>query len=310
MSDTDGALLESVPNFSVGRDRAVLRSLVETMTDVQGVHCLASEADADHNRSVITLAGEPPRLADALVRGAARAIEVIDLRDHGGVHMRMGALDVCPLVPLAGTAMAVAVETARLVAERLAGELDLPVFLYGHAAAQPRRRVLGAIRNYGFERLRELVGRDPEFDPDFGPRVLHESAGAVGVGARGILIAYNINLETDDVRVAADIAKRVRESSGGLPAVQARGFFLEGPCLAQVSMNLLDHAVTPVRAVYDAVAAAAREAGVGVRESELIGLVPEAALDAETAQHVRLRGFDPATQTLEERLRACGLLAR
>jgi len=220
----------------------------------------------------------------------------------------MGALDVCPFVPLCATEPAVAVRAARTAGERLGAELDLPVFLYGEAAARPERRVLGAVRNLEFEQLAERVGVDEALRPDFGPERLHPTAGAVGVGARGVLIAYNIELASDDVGAARRIAKAVRHSDGGLPAVQARGFALAERGRAQVSMNLLDYRVTSVRTVFDAVVAEAAALGIEVEESELIGLVPEAALDAAAARHVRLRGFDPRAQVLEERLRAHGLI--
>ena len=303
-----GSLLECVPNFSEGRDAAVVDRLVEAMSVVPSVSCLARTMDADHHRCVITLAGAPDGLIEAVVCGARAAIELIDLRAHRGVHMRMGALDVCPFVSLGTTDPAVAVAAARAAGQRLGDELSLPVFLYGSAATRPDRRVLGAVRNRQFERLGELVGGDAAFAPDFGPARLHPTAGAVGVGARGVLIAYNVELATDDVAAARRIAKTIRASDGGLPAVQARGFALAERGRAQVSTNLLDYRVTSIRQVFDAVVAEAVRLGVKVEKSELIGLVPETALDAATARHVRLDGFDPCAQVLEERLRAHGLI--
>lgn len=300
-------LLECVPNYSEGRDVAVVDRLVEAMV-VPGAACLAREMDADHHRCVITMAGTPEGLVEAVVRGARAAIEHIDLRGHRGVHMRMGALDVCPFVPLGATDPAVAVAAARAAGERLGREVGLPVFLYGDAATRPERRVLGAVRNLEFERLDELVGRDAAFAPDFGPARLHPTAGAVGVGARGLMIAFNVDLVTADVAAARRIAKAIRASDGGLPAVQARGFTLAERGRAQVSTNLLDYRITSIREVFDAVVAEASALGVDVEESELIGLVPEAALASDTVQHVRLREFDPRAQVLEERLRARGLI--
>jgi glutamate formiminotransferase len=300
-------ILECVPNFSEGKDAAKVARLVEAMTAVRGARCLAHEQDAAHHRCVITIAGPQGAVAEAAFRGARAAIELIDLRGHQGEHKRMGAIDVCPFVPLGGADMALAVATARAVGERIGRELGLPVFLYGEAATRPARKVLGNVRNKQFEGLRELVGRDPEFVPDFGPARMHETAGAVAVGARAFLIAYNINLASDDVALAKSIAKAVRESSGGLPGVQAMGFFLEDRGRAQVSMNLLDFRTTSIRQVFDAVAAHAREASVAIVESELVGLVPAAALDAATATHVKLRDFDMRAQVVEERLRAAGV---
>lgn len=300
-------LLEFVPNFSEGKDARKVEALVAAMTAVPGVHCLGQEMDQSHHRSVVTLAGPAPAIAEAAVRGARAAIERIDLRLHRGEHKRMGAMDVCPFVPLQGATMADAVATANLVGERIGRELSLPVFLYAAAARCESRQVLGNFRNKEFEGLAALVGSDPEYMPDFGPAKLHPTAGAVAVGARSFLIAYNINLATADVQVAKDIAKSVRERDGGLKKVQAMGFFLDDRQLAQVSMNLLDFSVTSIRAVYDAVASGAAARGVAVHESELVGLVPSAAIDADVAAHVRLRGFDPKLQVVEERLRVLGV---
>jgi len=300
-------LLECVPNFSEGKDAAKVQNLVDTMAAVDGVSCLASEMDGAHNRCVITLAGEPRAIAEAAFLGAAAAKELIDLRRHVGEHKRMGAMDVCPFTPLGSATMDLAVTTAHEVGERIGTELELPVFLYGAAARREARRVLGNVRNKEFEGLMDLVGKDPDFQPDFGPHQLHPSAGAVAVGARTFLIAYNINLETRDVGIAKAISKEVRERDGGLPRVQAMGFFLDDRGMAQVSMNLLDYQITPIRTVFDTVAAKARAAGVEIVESELVGLVPRPALDEETAVYIRLRGFDPRQQVVEERLKAAGI---
>jgi glutamate formiminotransferase len=299
-------LLEFVPNFSEGKDRALVDRLVAAMTAVPGVHCLGSELDASHHRSVVTLAGPAAAIAEAAVRGAAAAAAAIDLRVHRGEHKRMGAMDVCPFVPLQGATMADAVATARQVGARLGAELGLPVFLYGEACARESRRVLGNFRNKEFEGLQGLVGSDPEFAPDFGPERLHPTAGAVAVGARKFLIAFNVNLATADVQVAKDIAKLVREKDGGLKKVQAMGFFLDDKQLAQVSMNLLDFEVTSIRTVFDRVAALAAERSVAVAHSELVGLAPAAAIDAMLAAHIRLPQFVAAEQVVEARLAALG----
>lgn len=300
-------LLECVPNFSEGKDAALVDELVSAMSSVSGVSCLAHELDAAHNRCVITLAGAPEAVADAAFQGLAKAIGRIDLNRHRGEHRRMGAMDVCPFVPLGGADMDLAVATAEQVGARIGQELEVPVFLYAKAARREERRILGNVRNKQFEGLKELVGSDPEYTPDFGPNHLHPTAGAVGVGARTFLIAYNINLKTEDVDVAKAISKQVRERDGGLPRVQAMGFYLDDRRMAQVSMNLLDYNVTSIRRVFDEVAAKAGAAGVAIEESELVGLVPDAALDAETATHVQLRGFDPDQQVVEARLKAVGI---
>jgi glutamate formiminotransferase len=298
------ALLEFVPNFSEGRDRAVVDGLVAAMVAAPGVKCLGTELDPNHHRAVVTLAGPAAAIGEAAFRGAAAAMRSIDLRTHRGEHKRMGAMDVCPFVPLAGATMADAVATARAVGERIGRELGLPVFLYAEACTRESRRVLGNFRNKEFEGLQALVGTDPEYAPDFGPARLHPTAGAVAVGARKFLIAYNVNLATADVQVAKEIAKAVREKDGGLPRVQAMGFFLDDRQLSQVSMNLLDFEVTSIRTVYDRVAELAAARGVAVVESELVGLAPAAAIDAALARHIRLPDFDERRQVVEARLAA------
>jgi glutamate formiminotransferase len=297
-------LLEFVPNFSEGKQKDVVDAIVAEMLRVPGVVDLGAELDASHNRAVVTLAGPATAVADAAVAGARAAMQRIDLRKHKGEHKRMGAMDVCPFVPLAGSSMRDAVATAKQAGERIGRELGLPVFLYAEAAQRESRRVLGNFRNKEFEGLQSLVGSDPEYAPDFGPAKLHESAGAVAVGARPFLIAYNVNLKTTDVQVAKDIAKAVREKDGGFKKVQGMGFFLDDKQLSQVSMNLLDFQVTSIRTVFDKVAELARARGVEVAESELVGLAPAAALDADTAKHVKLPHFDPARQIVEARLAA------
>ena len=299
-------LLEFVPNFSEGKNRALVDALVASMTAVAGVKCLGSELDGNHNRAVVTLAGPANAIAEAAVRGAKAAKERIDLRSHKGEHKRMGAMDVCPFVPLAGATMADAIATAKAVGARIGKELELPVFLYAEAATRESRRVLGNFRNKEFEGLMPLVGTDPEFTPDFGPAKLHATAGAVAVGARKFLIAYNVNLRTLDVQIAKDIAKAVREKDGGFKKVQGMGFFLDDKQMAQVSMNLLDYETTSIRTVFDKVAELAKAKGVEVAESELIGLAPAAAIDAALAKHIRLPTFDPKEQVVEAKLKALG----
>lgn len=295
-------LLEFVPNFSEGKNRAVVDAIVATMTAVAGVKCLGVELDGNHHRAVVTLAGPQAAIEQAAFAGCREAMSRLDLRQHKGEHKRMGAMDVCPFVPLAGATMADAVATAKRVGARIGAELGLPVFLYADAASRPSRVKLGDFRNKEFEGLRDLVGTDPEFTPDFGPARLHESAGAVAVGARKFLIAYNVNLATKDVQVAKDIAKAVREKDGGFAKVQAMGFFLDDKQLSQVSMNLLDYEVTSIRTVFDKVAELSRQRGVEVAESELIGLAPAAAIDEALARHIRLPAFDALQQVVERKL--------
>tara|TARA_R110002072_G_scaffold299403_6_gene474999 strand:- start:49413 stop:50312 length:900 start_codon:yes stop_codon:yes gene_type:complete len=295
-------LLEFVPNFSNGKDQAVIDSIVAAMTAVPGVICLGSELDGSHNRAVVTLAGPADAVAEAAFVGARAAMDKIDLRNHVGEHKRMGAMDVCPFVPLGNATMQDAIDTAHAVAKRIGEELSLPVFLYAEACQREDRRKLGNFRNKQFEGLKELVGVDPDYAPDFGPAKMHNTAGALAVGARTFLIAYNINLATEDVQIAKDIAKAVREKDGGFAKVQGMGFSLEDKKQSQVSMNLLDYNVTSIRTVFDKVAELAAAKGVEIVESELIGLAPAAAIDAELAAHIKLPDFDANEQVVEAKL--------
>ncbi len=295
-------LFEMVPNFSEGRRKDVVEGIVSSMTSVEGVKLLDEEMDPDHNRCVITLVGEGEPLVEAAFKGAKKAMELIDLNRHRGEHPRMGAMDVCPFVPLKGSTMEEAVALAVEAGKRIGEELEIPVFLYEEAARKPERKNLAKVRKGQFEELRELIGKDPERKPDFGPERIHPTAGAVAIGARFFLIAYNVNLETPELSIAKEIARKVRERDGGLPKVKALGFFLEDLGIAQVSMNLTNYKVTPIRKAFDAVRSEAEKRGVEVRESELIGLVPEDALDEETAKHILLSGFNPEEQILERKL--------
>jgi glutamate formiminotransferase len=295
-------LLECVPNFSEGRRSDVLDALSGAVR-AAGARLLDLHADADHHRSVLTFAGEPAPVRAAALAAARVAVERIDLSRHRGAHPRMGAVDVVPFVPLEGASMDDATAAAREVGRRLGEELGLPVFLYERAASRPARRNLAEIRRPGFEGLRDLVGRDPAWTPDFGPARVHPTAGCVAVGARPFLVAFNVVLGTPDVAVARRIARRLRERDGGLPGVKALGLRLERLGLAQVSMNLCDPERTGPLAAFQAVEAAARDEGVAVRSSELVGLVPRSALPADPAGSLRLEGFR-SDRILEERLAA------
>jgi glutamate formiminotransferase / 5-formyltetrahydrofolate cyclo-ligase len=277
-------LVECVPNFSEGRRVEVVDVLAQAVSATPGIQLLDRTSDADHNRSVLTFAGRPTDVSQAMESAVGIALERIDMRRHAGQHPRIGAVDVIPFVPLGemkmGEAVALATDFGRHIAERF----ELPVYLYGRAATRPERERLADIRRPQYEGLTELIDT-PGYRPDFGPAQLHPTGGAVAVGARPFLIAYNINLETDDVALAKSIARTVRESSGGLPRVQALGLYLDDLGCAQVSMNLLDFSVTPMWRVWREVEAAASAAGVALRESELIGLVPIAAL-LDVADHI------------------------
>jgi glutamate formiminotransferase len=241
--------------------------------DVEGAHVLDRHADSVHNRMVLTIAGTPGPVAEAAFRAVARAAALIDLDTHRGVHPRIGAADVVPFVPLGATSMEVCVELAVRVGMRIAAELDIPVYLYGEAARSANRRRLPDLRKGEYERLKSEIGVDPSLAPDFGPARVGP-AGASAVGARRPLIAYNVTLATSNLGLARTIARDIRESNGGLPAVQARGFPTADPNIVQVSMNLLDTRRTPMSLVFERIREAAAQRGVAVLESELVGLVP------------------------------------
>jgi glutamate formiminotransferase len=302
-------LVEAVPNLSEGRRPQVVDELAAAFGGAGGVLLLDRHSDPDHDRTVLTLAGEGPALVEAAVAGARACVRLLDLTRHGGVHPRMGALDVLPFAPLgrattlgpAGGGELDCAALAREAGRRIAAEVGLPVYLYGAAALRPERAALPAVRWRGFEALRAAAERDPARAPDLGGPALHPTAGAVAVGARGVLVAYNVDLADADLELARRIARAVRERDGGLPAVRAMGVALPGRDLVQVSMNLLDWRVTPPAAAFAAVAELARRAGARVVRSELVGLVPRAALDGTDPAELALDGFR-ADQVLEERL--------
>jgi glutamate formiminotransferase len=276
-------LVECVPNFSEGRDAATIAALQEAVRAVDGVRLLDTHSDADHNRTVLTFAGTPGAVAEAAFRAVREAAVRIDLRTHRGVHPRIGAADVVPFVPLGDAPMAVCVELAGALGARLGSELGLPVYLYGEAARRPERRVLANVRRGEYETLIAAIGADPARAPDFGPTALGP-AGAVAVGARGPLIAFNVLLATSDLAIARAVARAVRASSGGLPGVQALGVPCSRPGAVQVTMNLTNPARTGLWPAFAAVQAEAAHRGVSVLESELVGLVPaEVALAAAGA---------------------------
>lgn len=292
-SEAGSLLVECVPNFSEGRRPEVMDAIQRAAEEVQGVVVLDRHADAAHNRMVLTFVGAAGPVAEAAFRCVARAAALIDVQAHRGVHPRMGATDVLPFIPLSTTPMAVCVELARRVGRRVGAELDIPVYLYAEAATRDTRRRLPDVRQGEYEGIRASIGHDPARTPDFGPRRLGP-AGATAVGARTFLVAYNVALATGDLSVARAVARAIRESSGGLPAVQARGFATHEPGVVQVSVNLLDSRVTPLHVVFERIEAEAAARGVAVLASELVGLAPLAVL-AETARHhLRLPRLEPA----------------
>jgi glutamate formiminotransferase/formiminotetrahydrofolate cyclodeaminase len=288
-------LVECVPNFSEGRDHGTIESLRTAIVSVTGVKLLDVQTDASHNRSVFTFVGPPDAALEAAFVATRVATQRIDLTKHTGEHPRMGATDVVPFVPVAGVTMDDCVALARRLGERVGKELEIPVFLYARAATRPDRVLLPDVRKGEFEGMKGRV-----LEPDSGPNRVHPTAGATAIGARPFLVAYNIYLDTPDVQIAKDIAKQIRTSSGGLPAVQASGFEVGG--MAQVSMNLLDIDVTSPATAFQAVKKAADERGVGIIKSEVVGLIPERAIIGAAGAALHLP--DAAEHLLEAKIRA------
>jgi len=296
-------LVECVPNFSEGKAPSKVDAMVRAIHSVSGVVILDRQMDADHNRSVITFAAPAETVGEAALRGVEQAVALIDLREHAGVHPRIGAADVVPFVPIEGVTIEDCVGIAERVGEELWRRLRLPVYLYEAAARRPERVNLANLRRGQFEGLRREVRVNPDRSPDFGEAELHPTAGATVVGARKFLIAYNINLNTADVAIAKRIARAVRFSSGGLPYVKAMGVLLASRNLAQVSMNLTDFEQTPMHRVFEAVRAEAAGEGVSIAGSEIIGLVPAKALAMAEGCDLRIENFSPGL-ILENRLAA------
>ena len=294
-------IVECVPNFSEGRRREVVDAIAGAIAAVPRVRLLDREMDANHNRCVITFVGDRASVADGALAGARKAVELIDMNAHRGEHPRIGALDVCPFVPVAGVTMDDCVAIARTVGKRMADELGIPVYLYEAAATRPDRKDLPNVRKGEYEGLKAEIETNPDRRPDFGPARMHPTAGASVVGARPILIAWNVNLETKDVRVAKRIAKAIRESDGGLPAVRAKGFDLADRGLVQVSMNMIDYHTTSLLRVYEEIRRLADAEGVAIAESEVVGLVPLEPLIEAAAAHFKLANFQ-RSQILETRL--------
>src|SRR6201990_680109 len=291
-------LVECVPNFSEGRDKAKVEAIVEAMK-VEGVYLLDREMDADHNRCVITLVGNREAIQEAAIRGVGKAAEVIDLTSHQGAHPRMGASDVVPFIPIEGVTIEDCVAMARHVGEQIWKRYQIPVYLYEAAATLPERQNLEKIRSGPFEGIRADIATNPARKPDFGEARVHPTAGATVVGARKFLIAYNVFLNTPDVEIAKKIAKAVRFSSGGLRFVKGAGFLVRG--LAQVSMNLTDFEQTPIHRVFEMVKREAARYGVVPISSEIVGLIPKKALEQAAEWFLQVENFD-SSLILENRL--------
>jgi len=293
-------LVECVPNFSEGRDKAKVDAIIEAMK-VDGVYLLDREMDADHNRCVITLVGDRNAIAEAAIRGVGRAGELIDLTKHQGAHPRMGAADVVPFIPIEGVTLEDCVAIARHVGQEIWERYQIPVYLYEAAAARSERQNLENIRRGQFEGIRADIATNPDRLPDFGEAAVHPTAGATVVGARKFLIAYNVFLNTADVEIAKKVAKAVRQSSGGFRFVKGAGFLVRG--LAQVSMNLTDFEQTPIARVFEFVKREAARYGVEPASSEIVGLIPKKALEEAAEWFLQVENFD-SSLILENRLAA------
>ncbi len=293
-------ILECVPNFSEGRDGDKIEQIVASFREREGVKLLDYQKDADHNRLVVTAAGEPEALKDAVIVAVGVAIELIDMRSHQGQHPRMGAVDVIPFIPVKNATMEEAIELSKVVAKSVYEKYRLPVFLYEASAADPARQDLANIRKGQFEGMPKKL-KSPEWKPDFGEAKIHPTAGVVAIGARMPLVAFNVNLDTDNIEIANAIAKSVRHISGGLSFCKAIGISLKERGITQVSMNMTDFTKTPLYRAFELVRIEAKRYGVNVVGSEIVGLVPMAALVDTASYYMGLENFSIA-QVLEARI--------
>jgi len=296
-------IVECVPNFSEGRSAEVVARLAESVESVEGALVLGTHVDPDHNRSVVTFVAPPEAIVEAALRVVARAAELIDLSLHAGQHPRMGACDVLPFVPVRGVTVEECVALAREAGERIWRELQIPVYFYESAATRPERKNLADVRRGGFELLRDEIETNPLRAPDVGEPRVHPTAGACIVGVRPLLIAYNVTLDTRDISLARRIARAIRERDGGLPNLKALGFELESRGVVQVSMNLTSYERTNIHQAFEAVRREAERLGVPVIASEIVGLVPQAALDRAAAYFLQLENYSPDL-VLENRIAA------
>jgi glutamate formiminotransferase len=292
-------LLECVPNISEGRDAKKIALITDEVKRCKGVRLLDVSSDKDHHRSVLTFIGEPERIKDAAISMALKAIEVIDMREHHGAHPRLGAVDVVPFIPIQGVEMNEAVEVARELGKKL-GKKGVPVFYYEEAATSPGRRDLPSIRKGEYESLEEKL-RDPIWKPDEGPNSFNPKCGATVVGARFPLVAYNVNLETEDITVAKEIAKKVRFKDGGFPHVRAMAVDLKEKGMVQVSMNLTNYRVTNIPKVFEFIREEALKRGVKIAGSEIIGLIPLGALEGIAQSYLKCPEFS-LRQVMEQHI--------
>ncbi len=293
-------IMECVPNFSEGRDQEKIDRIVRPLEEAEDIMVLDTAPDEDHNRLVVTMIGTPKALKEGMLEAMEEAIEVIDMEEHSGGHPRMGAVDVVPFTPVRNVKMEECVQTANELASRAAEKFDLPIYLYEEAAKSPERENLAHIRKGEYEGFKEKI-KEPEWEPDYGPRKLHESAGATVIGARMPLVAFNVNLDTEDVEIAKEIARRVRHSSGGLRYCKAIGLELEEKGMVQVSMNMTDYTKTGLYQSFEMIKFEAERYGVDIAGSELIGLLPSQALFDVAEYYLGLDDFSP-DQIMENRL--------
>ncbi len=293
-------IIECVPNFSEGRNQQNIEKIVGSFRGQKGVKLLDYQTDEDHNRMVVTVVGEPQALKTAVIKAMGSAIEVIDMNTHQGQHPRMGAIDVVPFIPIKNVSMKEAISFSREVAQEGAKKFELPVFLYERSASRPERENLANIRKGQFEGMADKI-KQPEWKPDFGPVMLHPTAGTTAIGARMPLVAYNVNLDSDNIDIANDIARKVRHISGGLKYCKGIGIELKDRGVVQVSMNLTDYTQTALYRAFELIKVEARRYGVNVIGSEIVGLVPMEALMDTAAFYLGLEGFS-MEQVLEARI--------
>jgi glutamate formiminotransferase / formiminotetrahydrofolate cyclodeaminase len=300
-------LVECVPNFSEGRDKAKVASIVDAAKSA-GVTILDVETDADHHRCVLSFVGAPDACVEACFRVAQKSAELIDLNVHKGEHPRMGAVDVIPFIPVAGVTIEECAKLAEKLGERIGRELDIPVYLYDHAARRPERKDLANVRKGQFEGLKELIGKDESRRPDFGPNHIHPTAGAIACGARQQIVNFNLNLDTGDMVAGKDIAKRVRASGGGLPAVRGKEIELAARKQVQISTVLTDYKTTSMKRVITETAKLAAQHNAKIVTTEIVGLLPRQAFVDFALESLNLENFNPEVQILENRLEAVGAL--
>ena len=295
-------LIECVPNYSEGRDMEKIEKILDNFRGKQDVKLLDYQMDPSHNRLVVTVIGEPAALKDAVVASWGTAVELIDMTKHEGQHPRMGAVDVCPFIPCRNTTVAEADELAKAVAKEVAEKYNVPCFLYEDSASAPHRVNLASIRKGQFEGMAEKMKDTEMWAPDFGPGEMHPTAGVTAIGARMPLVAFNVNLGTDNLEIANQIARRIRHINGGYRFIKAIGIMLEDRNIAQVSINMTDFTVTPLHRVTELVRNEAARYGVPVIGTELIGLAPMQALFDAAEYYLQIEDFDPAVQVIENHL--------